>query len=236
LGILCTLRDKIAEKDTSLTGHQAMDRDSKRFPLPCPRGLEEFGRRLESGRGADACLDLLRPAFEDASLTLRDALSIVDIAADPATFLQTASAEEVAAYQRIGPATVVLDRLSAIAAMLGPLGAFPCVEDPRNVDPTVAAGWLSDVPVMCCSSDLLASCAQFLKPRPVGDVRSSPWLKTVPFLRTIASATERLRGWAERDWAAQEAERLKGGRLIDGVVVPDAARSNPFALDEAKAS
>ena len=198
--------------------------------------VQEFGRRLESGRGADACLDLLRPAFEDASLTLRDALSIVDIAADPATFLQTASAEEVAAYQRIGPATVVLDRLSAIAATFGPLGAFPCVEDPRNVDPTVAAGWLLDVPVMCTSGDLLASCAQFLKPRPVGDVRSSPWLKTVPFLRTIASATERLRGWAERDWAAQEAERLKGGRLIDGVVVPDAARSNPFALDEAKAS
>ena len=84
------------------------------------------------------------------------------------------------------------------------------------------------------SGDLLQACAEFLKPRQVGDVRSSPWLKTVPFLHSIASASERLRAWAERDWAAQEAERLKGGRLIDGVVVPDAPWRNPFALEEAE--
>jgi hypothetical protein len=115
-------------------------------------------------------------AFEDASCTLREALTIVDLSADPATFLQTASPEQVAAYQRVAPAVAVLDRLSEIAAMLGPLASFPCVEDPRNVYPTVAAGWLLDVPVMCTSGNLLQACAQFHKPRPVGDVRHSPWV------------------------------------------------------------
>jgi hypothetical protein len=176
-------------------------------------------------------LNLLRGAFEDASCTLRAALSIVDLAADPATFLQTASPEQVAAYQRVAPAVAVLDRLSEIAAMLGPVsGAFPVVEDPRNTDPCVHAGWLLDVPALCTAGDLLQACAQFHKPRPVGDVRSSPWLTVVPFLHSVDSARERLRAWAERDWAAQESERLKGGCLIDGVIVHDAPRRNPFAL------
>jgi hypothetical protein len=139
-----------------------------------PELLNEFGRRLESGGGE--VLTLLRGAFEDASCTLREALTIVDLSADPATFLQTASPEQVAAYQRVAPAVAVLDRLSEIAAMLGPLASFPCVEDPRNVYPTVAAGWLLDVPVMCTSGNLLQACAQFHKPRPVGDVRHSPWV------------------------------------------------------------
>ena len=139
-----------------------------------PELLNESGRRLESGGGE--VLTLLRGAFEDASCTLREALTIVDLSADPATFLQTASPEQVAAYQRVAPAVAVLDRLSEIAAMLGPLASFPCVEDPRNVYPTVAAGWLLDVPVMCTSGNLLQACAQFHKPRPVGDVRHSPWV------------------------------------------------------------
>jgi len=88
-----------------------------------PELLNEFGRRLESGGGE--VLTLLRGAFEDASCTLREALTIVDLSADPATFLQTASPEQVAAYQRVAPAVAVLDRLSEIAANARSAGKLP---------------------------------------------------------------------------------------------------------------
>ena len=68
---------------------------------------------------------------------------------------------------------------------------------------------------------------------PVQGVPSSPWLRCEPHLHSVGSARERLRAWAESAWASEEAERPKGGRLVDGVVVPDVARPNPFALVEA---
>ena len=87
-------------------------------------------------------------------------------------------------------------------AVLGPTGSFPAVEDPRTVDPSVQLGWLHNIATMCTSGDLLQASMQFQKPRPVGDVRSSPWLRCVPFLHTVESARERLRSWCERAWDA----------------------------------
>jgi hypothetical protein len=51
LRILCALRDKIAENDTSLTGHQAMDRARARMT-----------RRTRTGHGGVA---FGRPPFPD---------------------------------------------------------------------------------------------------------------------------------------------------------------------------
>ena len=195
-----------------------------------PQLLAEFGRRLDDG-GGDEVLAALRPQFTDAALCLREALDIVDIAIDPAEFLQTASSEQLSAFQRIGPCVALLDRISAIVSVFGPAGgSFPLVPDPRATDPSLGCGWLHNVAVMCCSGDLLQSCAAFQKPRPVGDVRSSPWLRTVPYLHSVESARERLRSRCESAWAAEESGRRRSGRLIDNLIIDDPPRRNPFAL------
>ena len=194
-----------------------------------PELLNQFGKRLETG-GADEVLDLLRPQFSAAADTLQAALSTIGGFPDDAeAFMNTATGEQLVAYQSVAPAIVALDKVGLIAAAFGPTGAFPVVTDPRRTDPGLRCGWLHSTAVMCCSNDLLHACAEFQKPSPLGDVRSNPWLRVGPHLHTVASAAERLRGWAETDWAAQEAQRPAGGRMINGTMVPDPPRRNPFA-------
>ena len=60
-------------------------------------------------------------------------------------------------------------------------------------------------------------------------------MRCEPKLHSVESARERLRAWAETAWAAEESEHPKGGRLIDGVIVEDPPRANPFALVEVTA-
>jgi hypothetical protein len=199
-----------------------------------PSCSKEVGRRLDDGGGADAVLQLLRAGFDAAADTLRTAQATVDIPTnDPATFLENASPAELAAWQSVKPAIAELDAVAAVARVFGPLGAFPLLPDPRSVAPTLSCGWLHDIAVMCTDSPLLASCAQFQRPAPVGDVRSSPWLKISPHLHSVDSARERLRVWSEAAWADEEAQRPRGGRLIDGVIVDDPPRPNPFTREEA---
>jgi hypothetical protein len=197
-----------------------------------PELLAEFGRRLDAG-GADAVLDALRPAFSNATTTLQSALQMVGVPDDPATFLEHASPDELRAWQSIRPAVAELDTISAIARIFGPGGAFPAVPDPRSVDPALRCGWLHDTATMCTDSPLLQSCAEFQKPSPAGDVRSSPWLKVSAHLHSVDSARERLRVWAEAAWADEEAQHPRGGRLINGIIVDDPARPNPFTREEA---
>jgi hypothetical protein len=200
-----------------------------------PELTVEFGKRLENG-AADAVLDLLRPQFDRAATALGAALTTVGgLPDDPAAFLQSASAEELAAYQSVAPAVAALDRLASIARVFGPGGPFPVVTDPRSVDPAIRCGWLHDVPTMCTDGDLLASCSEFQKAPPAADVRRSPWLQTTPHLHTVASATERLRRWCESEWAAEESRRPRSGRLINGTVVHDPPRHNPFTRQEVSA-
>jgi hypothetical protein len=195
-----------------------------------PELLRIFAERLDAG-GADAVLDLLRPQFEDAALALREALNIVNPSADPATILENCSAEELRAHQIIPKVVVALDRLGAVASIFGPTAVFPAVADPRDTDPALACGWLHSTAAMCTSGPLLQSCAAFQRPNP--DVRSSPWLKTAPFLHSVESATERIRSWAENAWAAEEAMRPKEGRMIGNTIVDDPPRRNPFSRGEA---
>jgi hypothetical protein len=192
-----------------------------------PELLKVFGERLDDG-GADACLDLLRPQFEDASLALRDSLSIVNIGADPTDFLQTATAEQLNAYQILPKVVSVLDRIGGIVAAFGPGAHFPVAEDPRDIDPGLQCGWLHPVAVMCTSGALQQACMAFQQPHPHGDLRSSPWLRTVPFLHSVDSARERVRSWAETAWAAEESGHPREGRLIGLEVVDDPPRRNPF--------
>jgi hypothetical protein len=198
-----------------------------------PLLVQEFGKRLDNG-GCDACLDLLRTQFTAAADTLSSARATVDLlSVDPQTFIESASPDELRAWQSLRPALTVLDRVSLIAAAFGPGGPFPVVADPRQTDAGLRCGWLEARAVMCASNDLPQSCAEFQRPHPYGDVPSSPWLRCEPHLHSVGSARERLRAWAESAWASEEAERPKGGRLVDGLVVPDVARPNPFALVEA---
>jgi hypothetical protein len=197
-----------------------------------PALLQEFGKRLDNG-GCDACLDLLRPQFTAAADTLSSARAIIDLpSVDPQTFIESATGEELVAYQSLAPALAVLDRISLIAAAFGPGGAFPVVPDPRQTDAGLRCGWLHDIGVMCCDSGLLASCAAFQRPHPHGDVASSPWLHCQPHLHSVGSARERLRAWAESAWAAEEAQRPTSGRVMpDGRIIAD-VRHNPFALEK----
>jgi hypothetical protein len=173
-----------------------------------PELLAEFGRRLTDS-GADEVLNLLRPQFDQAADILRQALAIAGVPDDPAAFLNTASPEELAAYQSVAPAIAALNKIGAIASAFGPLGSFPCLADPRSVDPGIRCSWLHDVGTMCTNGDLLESCAAFQRPHPHGDVRTSPWLRCQPHLHSVDSATERLRAWCETEWAAQESQRPK---------------------------
>jgi hypothetical protein len=195
-----------------------------------PALLKAFGERLEQG-AADQVISVLRPQFDGAADFLSSALDTLGgFPHDPAEFLNSASAEQLAAYQGLGNATVLLDRVGAIVSSFGPLGSFPVVADPRHTDPNLRAGWLHSTAVMCTDNDLLRACSAFQAPHPYGDVATSPWLRCRPILHSISSATERLRSWCEHEWAVQEAERPQGGRMIGDVIVPDEPRPNPFAL------
>ena len=193
--------------------------------------LRVFCERLESG-GADAVLTLLRKPFNAAAKTLRDALAVVNIPNDPQEFMNSATPEELVAWQSVKPAVATLDRIAAIARMLGPNGVFPLVSDPRATDPGLEAGWLDSRAAMCTDGDLMAASMQFQRPSPAADVRASPWLRVTPHLHTVASAAERIRSWAESEWAAREAQRPTSGRLRpDGSVAAD-VRRNPFAVTQ----
>jgi hypothetical protein len=224
--------DKILEQ-TAIARLVAEERKS----LPRVEGelLNEFGRRLDNS-GADDLLSLIRPRFDKAANTLRTAQATIDVPADPAAFLNTATGKQLIAYQSIAPAVSELDAVAAVARQLGPSGPFPVVPDPRSIDNSVRCGWLHDVATMCTDSPLITACAEFQKPAPLNDIHASPWLKVSPHLHTIESARERLRVWAEAAWADEEAQRPRGGRLINGVIVDDPPRCNPFAREEAKAS
>jgi len=141
----------------------------------------------------------------------------------------------LAAWQSVRPSIEALDRIANAACVFGPTGAFPVVADPRSVDPGLNAGWLEARAAMCTNNDLLAACAAFQKPNPLNDIRTSPWLRVTPFLHTVATAAERLRSWAEAEWAAQEAQRPESGRMIDNTFVKDSPRVNPFAVKVATA-
>ena len=193
--------------------------------------LQVFCERLEQSSG-DEVLSLLRKPFDTAALTLGEALAVVDIPNDPQEFMNSATPEELVAWQSVKPAVATLDRVAATARMLGPGGVFPLVPDPRATDPGLEAGWLDSRAVMCTSGDLLSACAQFQRPSPAADVRTSPWLRVTPHLHTVASAAERIRSWAESEWAAREAQRPTSGRLRpDGTLIAD-VRRNPFALSK----
>jgi hypothetical protein len=197
-----------------------------------PALLAEFGRRLESG-GADSVLDLLREQFTAAADTRGAALDTLGgLPSDAAQFLNAASADQLSAYQALPPAIAVLDRIAMIAAAFGPGASFPAVPDPRSIDPGVRCPWLHATATMCTSGDLLGACAAFQRPHPYGNLPTSPWLKVSPHLHTVDSAAERVRLWAEHAWAAEEAQHDRGGRVVDGVIVKDAPRANPFRQRE----
>jgi hypothetical protein len=195
-----------------------------------PALVEELGRRLDAG-AADEVLDLIRPRFDAAAATLQSAQAI-GIPDDMAAFIETASPDQLRAWQSVKPAVTALNTVAAVASAFGPTGPFPVVTDPRTVSPIISCGWLHSVGVMCCSSDLQASCAAFQRPNPLDDVRSSPWLRVTPHLHSVDSAAERVRLWAERAWADEVSQRPRGGRLVGGEVVRDPMPKNPFTLEE----
>jgi hypothetical protein len=150
-----------ARREVALTRLANQERESQRVE---PELLAEFARRVEDG-GADACLDLLRPAFTAAADTVTSALATVAVIPDDAeTFMNTATGEQLTAWQSLAPAITELEAISVIARVFGPFGAFPVVEDPRTTDPGLRCGWLHDTAVMCTSNALMQACAHSRSP------------------------------------------------------------------------
>ncbi|WP_142248319.1 hypothetical protein [Mycobacterium colombiense] len=199
------------------------------------RFVEKFHELLEAG-AADAILNDLRPAFDEAAANIAATLELVDIRTPDSALVANATAEQLDAWRSLPKHVTKISSIAAVATRFGMFGNFALIDDPRDKDVMLRGGEMSgldDRAVMCTTGDLILFSRTFLEPNP--DVRSSPWLRVQPKLHTIAEARERVRAYAESAWAAIYAARPKTGRVIDGnSVVYDELR-NPFALSEATA-
>lgn len=191
------------------------------------RFVEKFHEALQAG-AADAILDQLRPAFDEAAANIAATLDLVDAATTDSALVANATSKQLDAWRTLPRHISTLTEIAALAARFGMFGGFALIDDPRDKDVMLRNGEMSgldDRATMCCDGDLIQASRTFLQPN--RDVRSSPWLRVQPKLHTISEAAERVRVTAESAWAAIYAARPKTGKVIDGTVVYDEFR-NPF--------
>lgn len=195
--------------------------------------LKRFHDALNEGEG-DAILDGLRPTFDEAADKLRQALDVVDTSATDEALVTSASTKELNAWRSLPDLLHRLNQVAAIAASFGiNSSTFPLIDNPRDRDITLKGNTrpLDDRAVMCAANDIHAGTAIFANPHPVGDVRTSPWLRVTPKLHTLDEARERVRAWAEEAWAGLDAVRSKTYSTVNGELVED-TRANPFRINE----
>lgn len=191
------------------------------------RFVEKFHEALQAG-AADAILDQLRPAFDEAAANIAATLDLVDINTPDSALVANATSKQLDAWRTLPKHISTLTEIASLATRFGMFGGFALIEDPRDKDVMLRGGELAgldDRATMCCNSDLIQASRTFLQPNP--DIRSSPWLRVQPKLHTIGEARERVRTTAESAWAAINAARPKSGRVIDGQTVYDEF-PNPF--------
>jgi len=196
--------------------------------------LLRFHERLDAGCADEILDDALRPEFEAAATALATALESVNIDATAESLRDSASPEQLQAWRSLPAHIAVLSGIAGIATQFGMHGDFPLIQDPRDVAVQLQNGQytgIHDAAILCCDGDLMQASRVFSQPSPVGDVRSSPWVRVTPRLWSIAEARERVREDAERVWAVMDSGRPKSGRLIDGEIVYDKFK-NPFAKPE----
>jgi hypothetical protein len=112
-----------------------------------PAIVKEFVEALDKGGAADAVIDSLRPAFDEAAAKLAECAELVNPGADPETFLASASAEQIQAWQAIDEHIATLTKISSAVGHFGPhSSSFPLSEVPANI---VNAGFINNSGVMC---------------------------------------------------------------------------------------
>jgi hypothetical protein len=172
---------------------------------------------------ADGVLDSLRDKFDKAATAIEAARSLIPADTDPEAILTSASAATVKSWQSLNSHIEVVSRIGAIAAAFGPrLGQFSQV-----VEYSLADGFrIDDRALACCNGDLVSDSAVF--GRPNAGHRTSPWFRVSLRLNTIGEIRERYRVFAEAEFDRINHPSGRGGRVIDGVIVPDPAPRNPY--------
>jgi len=195
-----------------------------------PALVRECITALDAGGAADVVIDSLRPQFDVAAAKLVECAELVDPGTDPETFLASATAEQIRAWQEIDEHVATLTKISSVVAHFGPHStSFPLSEMPANI--SAHMGFVNNNGVMCVSPEwgLERGCQLFLNH---GSHRNSPWFRGAAVLKlnTIAETREKIRAWAEVAWDAMNINQGRG-RFEDGEFVPEPV-SNPFAIRE----
>jgi len=172
-----------------------------------------YDQALADG-AADTVIDSLCPQFDAAAKVLTTVREIVDMSLDPQSLLNTATAKQLAAYQKLASAIATVGRLSTVVVQFGMRSiTFPQIERPANLE----TAWIGDVALMCTEGDLRHASSVF-RERPGNDPGSSPWMRVAPRLNSIGEVRERVRAFAEGAWPQAQGPNVGDGRV------------NPYAL------
>ena len=172
--------------------------------------------------GADAIVDSLRPKFDEHAEAIAHARSLINPESSAEQVIESGQPELVTAWQGLNGHLQVVSRIGAIASAFGPRGGrFPQIVEYANADNFR----LTDSAIMYTDGPLETDPALFQ--RPDQGHRTSPWFRTALKLHSIESARERYNEWAADQFDAAHSGP-RGGRLIDGQVVPDPVPPNPY--------
>lgn len=197
-----------------------------------PAVIRQFVAALDEG-AADAIIDSLREPFDSAAAELAACAEVVNPSDDPETFLASATAQQIKAWQAIDEHIETLTKISSAVTHFGPHStSFPLSEIPGNI--SSGTGFINNNGVMCVDPQwgLERGCQLFLNH---GTHRNSPWFKGASMIRlnSIAEAREKIRAWSEAAWDGLNINRGRGRFGPDQGFIAEPV-ANPYKLAEAK--
>ena len=191
--------------------------------------IGQWHRSMETA--ADEILASVRPAFDKAAAGIARAKAAIKMDSSPEHVLASAEPAAITECQALPTYLGVVDKIGThIAAQFGPrLGMFPMIVE----YPAGDGHLLEDRALFACDGGLLVDSSMFR--RPGATPRQSPWVRVSALkLHSVESARQRYNNYAADQWDVQHSGP-RGGRIIDGVVVPDPVPSNPYRREEANA-
>jgi hypothetical protein len=225
--------------DAAMAGELTPEKLQKLAPVAAAAAntnayLADLGRRSENivlgawhralkAEAADAVLDSLRKRFDQATVAIEHAKTLINPESSAEHILASAEPGVIKAWQELDGHLKVVARIVAIASQFGPRnGIFPQITEYALADNFR----LDDRAIACTAGDVVTDSGLFQ--RPDQGHRTSPLFRCGGLkLWTIAEMTERYNLWAADQFDAQHSGP-RGGRLIDGVVVRDPIPANPF--------
>ncbi|BBY54215.1 hypothetical protein H7J07_06265 [Mycobacterium koreense] len=194
--------------------------------------VERFGKTLLDG-AADEILNSLRPQFDKAAKVVTDTLRGVNFDQAHAEFVDTATPEQLSAFQKCKAATATIDRIVDLAGEFGVVGHWPLIAKPEAAlvgDPLPISAkslFTHDAAPASLEQDSqrhrdftqAVASQRSIQPRHLG-MRFSRWLVPGLELVSVAKARENLREWAEQRWDSRNVDSVK------------ARMANPYAAEE----